>query len=249
MGNLHWLDTETQACLDTLVESLPTARLLLLVTYRPEHQHGWGNKTYYTQLRLDPLSHPQAHALLDALLGEEGGLQPLKHHLIALTQGNPFFLEESIQNLIETGGIDGAQEAYRLGKPLPMVRVPATVHAVLANRIDRLPLEEKRLVQIAAVIGIEVPYAPLQALAERSEAEFRRHLAHLQAVELLYETCLFPASAHTFKHALTHEVAYESLLQGQRRALHGRIVEVLEGLSPDQLAEQVERLAHHALRG
>jgi predicted ATPase len=178
--NLHWLDTETQACLDTLVESLLTARLLLLITYRPAYQHGWGHKTYYTQLRLDPLPHPQAQALLDALLGDAVELRPLKQQVIALTQGNPFFLEESVQTLIETGGVDGARGGYRLGKPLPMLRVPATVQAVVAARIDRLPPEEKRLVQIAAVIGMEVPVALLQALAERSEAEFRRSLAHLQ---------------------------------------------------------------------
>jgi DNA-binding winged helix-turn-helix (wHTH) protein/tetratricopeptide (TPR) repeat protein/class 3 adenylate cyclase len=247
--NLHWLDTETQACLDTLVESLPTARFLLLVTYRPEYQHGWGNKTYYTQLRLDPLPDQQAHALLDAILGDEVGLQPLKQEMIALTQGNPFFLEESVQTLIETRAVDGARGAYRLGQPLPMIRVPATVQAVLATRLDRLPSEEKRLVQIAAVIGMEVPCALLQALAERSEVELRGSLAHLQAVEFLYETSFFPESAYTFKHALTHEVAYESLLQGPRRALHCRIVEVLEALYPDQRAELVERLAHHALRG
>ena len=123
LENLHWLDTETQACLDTLVESLPTARLLLLVTYRPDYQHGWGNKTYYTQLRLDPLSRLQAHALLDALLGDAIELRPLKQQVIALTQGNPFFLEESVQTLIETGSVDGARGVYRLGKPLQMVPV------------------------------------------------------------------------------------------------------------------------------
>jgi AAA ATPase domain/Adenylate and Guanylate cyclase catalytic domain len=116
--NLHWLDTETQACLDTLVESLLTARLLLLITYRPAYQHGWGHKTYYTQLRLDPLPHPQAQALLDALLGDAVELRPLKQQVIALTQGNPFFLEESVQTLIETGGVDGARGGYRLGKPM-----------------------------------------------------------------------------------------------------------------------------------
>jgi predicted ATPase len=249
LENLHWLDTETQACLDTLVESLPTARLLLLVTYRPESQHGWGNKTYYTQLRLDPLRRPQAHALLDALLGDAVELRPLKQQVIALTQGNPFFLEESVQTLIETGSVDGARGVYRLGKPLQMVPVSATVQAVLANRIDRLPPEEKRLVQIAAVIGMEVPFALLQALAELSEAELRRSLAHLQAVEFLYETCLFPESAYTFKHTLTHQVAYGSLLQEWRRVLHGRIVESLEGLAGERLDEQVELLAHHALGG
>jgi DNA-binding winged helix-turn-helix (wHTH) protein/tetratricopeptide (TPR) repeat protein/class 3 adenylate cyclase len=249
LENLHWLDTETQACLDALVESLPTARLLLLVTYRPEYQHDWGNKTSYTQIRLDPLPHPQAQALLDALLGAAVELRPLKQQVITLTQGNPFFVEESVQTLIETGGVDGARGAYRLSKPLQMLRVPATVQAVLADRLDRLPPEAKRLVQIAAVIGMEIPFTLLQALAERSEAELRRSLAHLQAVEFLYETSFFPESVYTFKHALTHEVAYSSLLLERRRALHARIVEALEALAGDRVVEQVERLAYHAPQG
>jgi predicted ATPase len=130
-----------------------------------------------------------------------------------------------------------------------MVPVPVTVQAVLANRIDRLPPEEKRLVQIAAVIGMEVPLALLQALTELSAEALRRSLAHLQAVEFLYETSFVPASAYTFKHALTHEVAYGSLLQEQRRILHARIVEALEAPAGDQMVEQVERLAHHAQQG
>jgi DNA-binding winged helix-turn-helix (wHTH) protein/tetratricopeptide (TPR) repeat protein len=229
--NLHWLDTETQACLDTLVEGLPTARLLLLVTYRPDYQHSWGHKTYYTRLRLDPLSRLQAHALLDARLGDAAGLRSLKQQVIALTQGNPFFLEESVQTLIETGSVHGICGADRLGAPRPMLHVPITVQAVLADRLDRLPPEEKHLVQVAAVIGMEAPLALLRALTELSEEALRRSLAHLQAVEFLYETPVFPASAYTFKHALTHEVAYGSLLQDQRRVLHARIVEAMEALA------------------
>jgi tetratricopeptide (TPR) repeat protein len=247
--NLHWLDTETQACLDSLVESLPTARILLLVTYRPEYQHGWGNKTYYTQLRLDPLSQAHAHALLDALLGDAVDLQPLKQRLIALTQGNPFFLEESVQTLLDTGDVVAELGGYRLVTPLQLLQVPATVHAVLAARIDRLPAEEKRLLQTAAVIGTEVPLPLLLAIAELSEAVLHGGLAHLQAAEFLYETHLFPEVEYTFKHALTHEVAYRSLPQERRRALHARIVEVLEACAGDRLADQVERLAAHAVRG
>jgi predicted ATPase len=129
------------------------------------------------------------------------------------------------------------------------LQVPATVQVVLAARIDRLPPEDKRLLQAAAVIGTDVPFALLRAIAELPEATLHRSLAHLQAAEFLYETRLFPDHAYTFKHALTHEVAYSSLLQERRRALHARIVETLEHLSPDPLAEPVERLAHHALRG
>jgi tetratricopeptide (TPR) repeat protein len=247
--DLHWIDTETQALLDSLVESLPTARLLLLVNYRPEYQHGWGSKTYYTQLRLDPLPPASADEFLQALLGDDPSLAPLKEVLIARTEGNPFFLEESVRTLIETGVLTGPPGSSRLVQPLQGLQVPATVQAVLAARIDRLPPEEKRLLQTAAVVGTEVPFTLLQAIAEASEEALHRGLEHLQAAEFLYETHLFPERAYTFKHALTHEVAYGGLLQERRRALHTRIVGALEALTGDRLSEQVERLAHHALRG
>jgi class 3 adenylate cyclase/tetratricopeptide (TPR) repeat protein len=247
--DLHWIDAETQALLDGLVESLPTARLLLLVNYRPEYQHGWGSKTYYTQLRLDPLPPASADEFLQALLGDDPSLVPLTQLLIARTEGNPFFLEESVRTLVETGVLVGAPGAYRLAQALPTIQVPATVQAVLAARIDRLPPEEKRLLQTAAVIGTEVPLPLLQAIADVPEVALHRCLAHLQAAEFLYETHLFPEPEYTFKHALTHEVAYGSLLLERRRVLHARLVEALEGLAGDRAAEQVERLAHHALRG
>jgi tetratricopeptide (TPR) repeat protein len=253
--DLHWIDAETQALLDSLVESLPTARLLLLVNYRPEYQHGWGSKTYYTQLRLDPLPPASADEFLHVLLGDDGGahgrapLQDLKRRLIARTEGNPFFLEESVRTLVETGVLVGEPGAYHLAQALPTIQLPATVQAVLAARIDRLPPEDKRLLQTAAVIGTEVPLPLLQAIAELPEATLHRDLAHLQAAEFLYETRLFPEPAYTFKHALTHEVAYGSLLLERRRGLHARIVWALEAFAPERGAEQVERLAHHALRG
>jgi predicted ATPase/class 3 adenylate cyclase len=247
--DLHWIDSETQALLDSLVDSLPTARLLLLVNYRPEYQHGWGSKTYYTQLRLDPLPPASAEALLHALWGDDPSLASLKRLLIARTEGNPFFLEESVRTLVETGVLVGELGAYRLAQAVPTIQVPATVQAVLAARIDRLPPEEKRLLQTAAVIGTEVPLLLLQAIAELPEAVLHRDLAHLQAAEFLYETRLFLEPEYTFKHALTHEVAYNSLLLERRRVLHAHIVKALEALAPDRVAEPVERLAHHALRG
>jgi class 3 adenylate cyclase/tetratricopeptide (TPR) repeat protein len=258
--DLHWIDSETQALLDRLAEVLPTTRLLLLVNYRPEYQHGWGSKTYYTQLRLTPLQPASAEAFLTALMGDDPSLVPLSPLLIARTQGNPFFLEESVRTLVETGILAGAPGAYRLVKPLESLQVPATVQATLAARIDRLPPEEKQLLQTAAVIGTEVPLTLLQAIAEVPEEPLRLGLIHLQAAEFLYETRLFPDIAYTFKHALTQQVAYETLLQERRRALHTRIVEALEALageglrpaptqSRQRVAEQIEHLAHHALRG
>src|SRR5262245_56590376 len=164
--DLHWLDAETQALLDSLVESLPTARLLLLVNYRPEYQHGWGNKTYYTQLRLDSLLPVSSDELLQALIGDDTSLAPLKQLLIARPEGNPFFLEESVQTLVEAGILMGELGTYRLTQPLQHIQMPATVQAVLAARIDRLPPEDKRLLQTTAVIGHEVPFPLLQALTE-----------------------------------------------------------------------------------
>jgi predicted ATPase len=247
--DLHWIDTETQALLDSLVESLPTARLLLLVNHRPDYQHSWGSKTYYARLRLDPLPPASADAFLQALLGDAPGLEALKPRLIARTAGNPFFLEESVRTLVETGVLVSERGAFRLTQPLDSLQVPATVQAVLAARIDRLPPEEKSLLQTAAVIGTEVPLALLQAIAEVAEEPLRRGLTHLQAAEFLYETRLFPELEYTFKHALTHEVAYGSLLQERRRALHARIVAAIEQRYPDHLADYVERLSHHALQG
>src|SRR4029453_16324960 len=178
--DLHWLDAETQALLSRLVETLPSARLLLLVSYRPEYQHGWGSKTSYTQLRLDPLPPASADAFLHVLLGDDASLQSLIPLLIARTEGNPFFLEESVRTLVETGVLVGEPGAYRLVQALPTLQVPATVQAVLAARIDRLPPEDKRLLQTAAVIGTEVPLPLLQAIAELPEAVLYIGLARLQ---------------------------------------------------------------------
>jgi predicted ATPase len=160
-ADLHWIDTETQALLDSLVESLPTAPLLLRVNYRPEYQHGWGGKTYYTQLRLDPLPPLSAAEFLQTLLGDDVSLQPLIPLLIARTEGNPFFLEESVRTLVETGVLQGERGAYRLGHALQTIQVPATVQAVLAARIDRLPPEAKGRLQDGCRDRPRGPPAPL----------------------------------------------------------------------------------------
>ena len=247
--DLQWIDGETQALLDSLVESLPGARLLLLVSHRPEYAHDWGSQTSYTQLRIDPLSRESAEVLLEVLLGTDAGLDPLKQLLIERTEGNPLFVEESVRALVETGALTGARGSYQLAHDLPAIHVPGTVQAILTARIDRLPPEEKRLLEIAAVIGKDFPLALLLAVADENEETLRRGLAHLQTAEFLYETRLFPDLEYTFKHALTHEVAYGSLLHGRRRDLHARIVETMERLYGDRLGEQIERLAHHALCG
>ena len=246
--DLHWIDAETQAWLDGLVDGLPAAQILVVATYRPEYQHPWGNRTYYTQLRVDPLPREGAEELLQAILGTDAGLASLRTLLIQRTDGNPFFLEESVRTLVETKALVGERGAYRLVQAIDHVQVPATVQAILASRIDRLPAAEKQLLQSAAVIGKDVPFVLLHAVADEAEEGVRRQLALLQSAEFLYETRLFPESEYTFKHALTQEVAYGSLLTDRRRAIHARIVEAIERLQGDRLGEQVERLAHHALR-
>ena len=248
--DLHWIDSETQALLESLVESLPTARLLLLVNYRPEYGHGWGSKTYYRQLQIDPLAPDSAEALLDALLGNDAALAPLKRLVIKRTEGNPFFIEETVRSLLEAGVLAGERGAYRLTRVVQGLQVPATAQAMLAARIDRLDPEDKRLLQAAAVIGTDVPFELLQAVADEPEdQQLRRGLAQLQATEFLYETRLFPDLEYTFRHALTHEVTYSGLLQERKKTLHAKVVEAIERVHGDRLAEHAEALARHALRG
>jgi class 3 adenylate cyclase/tetratricopeptide (TPR) repeat protein len=247
--DLNWIDGETQTLLNGLVESLPASRIALLVSYRPEYQHDWGNKTYYRQLRIDPLPPESADELLDALLGTDPALVPLKRLLVERTEANPLFLEESVRALVETGALSGQRCVYRLTRSIDQITIPATVQAILAARIDLLEPGARRLLQAAAVIGKDVPLPLLLAIADAPESEVRAHLAHLQAAEFLYETRLFPDLEYTFKHALTHDVAYRGLLRDRQRALHARIVDVIERLANGRVGEQVERLAHHALRG
>jgi tetratricopeptide (TPR) repeat protein len=247
--DLHWIDAETQAFLDSLVESLPATRLLLLVNYRPEYQHGWSGKTYYRQLRIDALPPESADELLGGLLGTDSGLEPLKRLLIERTGGNPFFLEESVRTLVETKALTGERGAYRLARASQTFQIPATAQAILASRIDRLSAEDKRLLQAATVIGKDVPFGLLQAIADLPEDALRTGLAHLIGGEFLYEARLFPDLEYTFKHALVNDVAYGSLLHDRRRALHAKIVDAIEALHAPRLVEHLEALAQHAFRG
>jgi predicted ATPase len=189
--------------------------------------------------------------VVQAVLQRETIPPPLAEVLLAKAQGNPFFLEELAQTLVEQDVGQGAPtgQSSRLQSSVPNLQLPPTVQAVLAARIDRLASEAKRLLQTAAVVGMDVAVPLLQAIAELPEAALHQGLAHLQAAEFLYETHRFPEPTYTFKHALTQEVAYNSLLLERRRGLHACMVEVLEALAPEQAAMRVDRLAHHALQG
>ncbi|MGH7415752.1 MAG: hypothetical protein ACREKJ_16265 [Candidatus Rokuibacteriota bacterium] len=183
------------------------------------------------------------------MLGWDPGLAALKTVLVERTDGNPLFLEESVRALVETQALIGEPGARRLAKPLETVEVPGSVQAVLAARIDRLTPAAKHVLQSASVIGKDVPFPVLAGIADLPDEGLRAGLGLLQSGELLYEVSFFPEIEYTFKHALTHAVAYRSLLHETRRALHARIVDVIERLYAGRLGEHVERLAHHALRG
>jgi pimeloyl-ACP methyl ester carboxylesterase len=247
--DLHWADDETLALLDGLVGSLPTSRMLLLVNYRPEFEHRWGGRTYYNQLRIDPLPVDNAEQLLGALLGDDRSLAALERNLIERTQGNPLFLEEAVRDLAETGVLVGEPGNYRLARDDGAIRLPDTVQAILAARIDRLPPEARQLLQRAAVIGQEVPLPVLETVADLSAEGVRERVGELQTAEMLHEARLFPDVAYTFKHALTHEMAYGSMLRETRRTLHRRVGEAIEAIYPDRLAELAEALTDHFERG
>src|SRR5712692_6086076 len=256
--DLHWLDSETQAFLSLLSESLATARLLLLVNYRPEYRHEWGSKTFYTQLRLDPLGQEDAQELLTALLGDDLALQPLKQFILAKTEGNPFFMEEIVQELVEQGVL--VRDPRRVGSahlnvgatgrsPLPTdLHIPSTVQAVLAARIDRLPPEEKALLQTLAVIGKEFSWSLLKHVVDQPEEALQGLLSHLQAAEFIYEQPAFPEVEYTFKHALTQAVADNSVLSERRKQLHERAAQAIEALFGSQLENHLSELAHHYSR-
>src|SRR5262245_24564718 len=243
--DLHWIDTETQGFLDTLSESVASAKILLLTTYRPEYRHEWGQKTYYTQLRLVPLGKDEAEELLSFLLGSDESLKPLKPLILAKTEGTPFFMEEVVQTLAEEGVLRGDLGHYRVEKAPTELHISPTVQGVLAARIDRLAQEEKAFLQHLAVIGREFPLGLVRQVVTQPEEELYRILASLQNKEFLYEQPAFPEVEYSFKHALTQEVAYRSVLLERRKVLHERIGGTIETLYTRSLDEHLTELAHH----
>jgi class 3 adenylate cyclase/tetratricopeptide (TPR) repeat protein len=247
--DLHWMDNESVAFVDNLIDSLPKSALLLLLNFRPEFSVTWSAKSYYTHFRIDPLPPQSAAELLRERLGEDTSLRSLKELLLQRTQGNPFFLEESARTLMESGALAGSRGAYRLIAPLTNIALPVTVQSVLAARIDRLDPQDKRLLQSASVIGKDFALPLLSKVVEIDTDALQRSLENLRNAEFIYETRLFPDPEYTFKHALTHDVAYAGLLTERRQSLHANILEAIERLHASRLTEHVDRLAYHAHRG
>jgi len=261
--DLHWIDHCTRAVLDHLIDGIGAAQLFLVLTYRPDYHPAngqaangtagpavdWNAKSYFSRIRLTPLGQDTADRMLVSLLGADPSLGRLKQLLFARTEGTPLFLEETVRMLAETGALEGAPGAYRLVMDVGQIEIPATVKAVLAARIDCLPVEHKNLLQIASVFRRDTPFTLLQAISSLSEADLSRRLVDLQAFELLHERRQFPEREYAFKHALTQEVAYEGILLERRIALHALLVGLLEARNPDRIDEYAERLAHHAVLG
>jgi class 3 adenylate cyclase/tetratricopeptide (TPR) repeat protein len=245
--DLHWMDGESESLLKLLADAIATSKILLLVNYRPEYSHQWNSKTYYTQLRLDPLGRQSADEMLDTLLGTGPDLSALKRLIADKTQGNPFFIEEIVQGLFEERALLRNGDVH-LTKPLGELKIPATVQAMLASRIDRLLPDDKELLQTLAVLGKEFSLSHLKATAAKSDSEIERMLADLQLAEFIYEQPSSGDVEYAFKHALTQEVTYNSILSERRKALHERAGQVMESLFAASLADHYDDLAHHYRR-
>jgi predicted ATPase len=242
--DLHWIDSQTQALLDLLTDSIANASVLLLVNYRPEYSHEWGNKSYYSQLRLDPLGGADDAAMLAALLGDGAELNPLKRLIAERTGGNPFFIEEIVQALLDEGALV-RNGVVKVTRPLAQLRLPPTVQGILASRIDRQPGGHKQLLQTLAVFGRESPLGLIRQVVPTEAPQLERMLSALQAGEFIYEQPAATGVEYVFKHALTQEVAYNSLLIERRKQLHEGTGHALESMFAGQLDDHLGQLAHH----
>ncbi len=243
--DLHWMDPASDEILGELVEALAGTATLLLATFRPEYRADWMARPHYQQLPLQPLAAEGIDQLLRALLGSDASLDAVVTQIRDRAAGNPFFAEEIVQSLVEDGVLAGTRGGYRLARADAVIELPATVHAVLAARIDRLPEPVKHVLQTAAVLGRRVPRAVLQRVAGCTEEELAQAIATLVDADLLTEPTLHPDVEYAFKHPLTQEVAYRTQLAERRRRLHADAAEAIRELNADRLDETAALLGHH----
>jgi adenylate cyclase len=245
LEDLHWLDGASEALLAATLELLAEAPTLYVTAFRPEYHAAWMQDSSYEQLALRPLGGEALSELLRDLLGVDPSLTGLVDRLRDRTGGNPFFIEEVVQALVEAGSLIGTKGAYRLARSVEGLTIPPTVQAVLAARIDRLPAREKAVLQTAAVIGRELREPVLRQVADLPASELAAAVQALAASEFLYEAALYPEVEYAFKHPLTQEVAYRSQLADRRAHVHGRVARAIEVLYPDKLDERAALLAYH----
>jgi adenylate cyclase len=243
--DLHWLDDASEEFIAHMVDARDGSRNLLLLNFRPEYRAEWMGKSWYRQIPLTPLGKEAIGELLADLLGSDPSIAALAGPVHERTGGNPFFTEEVAQTLIESGHLEGERGAYRLVTPIEQLEVPATVQALLAARIDRLAEREKRLLQVASVIGKDFAEPLLVAVAELPADELKAALAELRTAEFVYEQAIYPVVEYSFKHPLTQEVALGSQLKERRRAVHAAVARAIEEQHADHLEERAALLAHH----
>jgi tetratricopeptide (TPR) repeat protein len=242
--DLHWIDSATRGLLDLLADAIATQRVLLLVNYRPEYRHEWGNRSYYSLLSLEPLNAQSADELLSSLLGDAREMAPLKALLVAKAEGNPFFIEEIVHELLDDGVLQ-RNGHLSLIRPVSEIVIPTTVQGVLAARIDRLARVDKELLQTLAVLGRKFPGSLVDKAAGPADGELEASLARLQAGEFIYERPEPSEPEYTFKHALTQEVAYNSLLIQRRKVLHERAARALLELHVQRPEDCYGEVARH----
>jgi class 3 adenylate cyclase/tetratricopeptide (TPR) repeat protein len=245
VDDLHWVDDASDAFLAELFEAIEGTRTLCLVNFRPEYSAAWMHKASYQQIALKPLGPREIDELVSHLIGADPSVSVLAKRIRERTQGNPFFIEETIQELVETGKLDGRRGAYRVIEMVDTPDLPPTVQSVLAARIDRLAEKEKSLLQAAAVIGKNFPASVLREVVETAEEGLARSLSVLRDREFFYQESFFPEVEYAFKHPLTQEVAYHSQLSSRRRAVHASVARVIEKLYAAKLDERAALLAHH----
>jgi len=246
--DLHWIDRTSEDFLSYLIGWLAGARIMLVLLYRPEYTHQWGSKSYYSQVRVDQLSTGTSAELVQSIL-EEGEMVPeLRELILSRAAGNPLFMEEFTHSLLENGSIQRKDNQFVLSRNASDIQVPDTIQGIIAARMDRMEESLKRIMQVASVIGREFAFRILQAIIGMQE-ELKSHLLNLQGLEFIYEKSLFPELEYIFKHALTQEVAYNSLLLKRRKEIHQRIGEAIEELYPDRLEDFYETLAYHYKQG
>jgi adenylate cyclase len=243
--DLHWLDPTSEAFLKSWVDAVVGSSALLIVNFRPEYTGDWMSRTHYRQIPLAPLGRDAVRELLDDLIGSHESTRGLATAIFERTGGNPFFTEEVVQSLIESGHLEGERGNYALVTPVEELEVPVSVQALLASRIDRLAEGEKEILQTAAVIGKDFAEPVLVAASGQPQAVVTEALAELKAAEFIYEQSLYPISEYAFKHPLTQAVALGSQLQERRRRTHTAVAEALEKANLDRLDENAALLAHH----
>ncbi|MEE9607726.1 MAG: AAA family ATPase, partial [Myxococcota bacterium] len=243
--DIHWIDAASDGFLAQLVEAIGTTRTLLLMNFRPEYGADWFQRSYYQRLPVSPLGRADVAAMVAHLLGTDASVAPLPALIMERTRGNPFFTEEVVQSLVESGALEGEPGAYRLTRATEDLEVPATVQALLAARIDRLPEQDKQVLHTAAVIGRQFGELLLSAVINLSGAELTSALGRLQAGEFILEQAVYPVAEYIFKHPLTEQVARESQLQERRGRLHASVARAIEEAGSEKLDEQAALIGHH----